>query len=184
MTEETRIEPHQCQVEELNTLTKQRKREVDFRQNHDRQLRQQNNVRNNREFDAIPRIEYQELEIDGLKRLKYSAGVKVKNSKLERHETFQGVLPIFTAKSPNWKAIRSETAPLVAEYAVQGERRAIKIPGACCRHDRIRNVRNGLAVVTAAMPAEVASTASCPSCRTSQQGKKIIICEYCGFIRR
>ncbi|MFR7965482.1 MAG: hypothetical protein ACLU5I_07865 [Alistipes finegoldii] len=56
-----------------NTLTKQRKREVDQAKiligNY---KEQQNNVRNNREFDAITKeIEYQELEIElAEKRLK------------------------------------------------------------------------------------------------------------------
>ena len=55
-----------AEIEELNTLTKQRKREVDQAKiligNY---KEQQNNVRNNREFDAITKeIEYQELEIE------------------------------------------------------------------------------------------------------------------------
>lgn len=50
----------------LNALSKQRKREVDQAKiligNY---KEQQNNVRNNREFDAISKeIEYQELEIE------------------------------------------------------------------------------------------------------------------------
>ena len=51
---------HQCRNRGLNTLTKQRKREVDQAKiligNY---KEQQNNVRNNREFDAITKeIEY------------------------------------------------------------------------------------------------------------------------------
>ena len=62
----TRIEHINAEIEELNTLTKQRKREVDQAKimigNY---KEQQNNVRNNREFDAINKeIEYQELEIE------------------------------------------------------------------------------------------------------------------------
>ena len=52
----TRIEHINAEIEELNTLTKQRKREVDQAKimigNY---KEQQNNVRNNREFDASPR---------------------------------------------------------------------------------------------------------------------------------
>ena len=62
----TRIEHINGEIEELNALTKQRKREVDQAKiligNY---KEQQNNVRNNREFDAITKeIEYQELEIE------------------------------------------------------------------------------------------------------------------------
>lgn len=50
----TRIEHINAEIEELNTLTKQRKREVDqARIMIGNYKEQQNNVRNNREFDAI-----------------------------------------------------------------------------------------------------------------------------------
>ena len=69
----TRIENINAEIEELNSLTRQRKREVDQAKimigNY---KEQQNNVRNNREYDAITKeIEYQELEIElAEKRLK------------------------------------------------------------------------------------------------------------------
>ena len=79
---QTRIDKINGEIEELNTLTKQRKRETDQAKiliaNY---KEQQNNVRNNREFDAITKeIEYQELEIElADKRLKeYAAGIKSK----------------------------------------------------------------------------------------------------------
>ena len=68
-----RVENINAEIEELNALSKQRKREVDQAKiligNY---KEQQNNVRNNREFDAITKeIEYQELEIElAEKRLK------------------------------------------------------------------------------------------------------------------
>ena len=62
----TRIDNINAEIEELNTLTKQRKREVDQAKIMIANYKeQQNNVRNNREFDAINKeIEYQELEIE------------------------------------------------------------------------------------------------------------------------
>lgn len=79
-----RVENINAEIEELNALSKQRKREVDQAKiligNY---KEQQNNVRNNREFDAISKeIEYQELEIElAEKRLKeYAAGIKVKKA--------------------------------------------------------------------------------------------------------
>ena len=74
----TRIENINAEIEEIKALTNQRKREVDqARIMIGNYKEQQNNVRNNREYDAITKeIEYQELEIElAEKRLKeYSAG--------------------------------------------------------------------------------------------------------------
>ena len=82
-----RVENINAEIEELNALSKQRKREVDQAKiligNY---KEQQNNVRNNREFDAISKeIEYQELEIElAEKRLKeYAAGIKVKKAQVD-----------------------------------------------------------------------------------------------------
>ena len=92
----TRIDNINAEIEELNTLTKQRKREVDQAKiligNY---KEQQNNVRNNREFDAISKeIEYQELEIElAEKRLKeYAAGIKVKKAQVEETEALMADL--------------------------------------------------------------------------------------------
>ncbi len=86
----TRIENVNAEVEELNALTKQRKREIDqARIQIGNYKEQQNNVRNNREYDAITKeIEYQELEIElAEKRLKeYAAGIRGKKAQLEEAE--------------------------------------------------------------------------------------------------
>ena len=121
----TRIDNINAEIEELNTLTKQRKREVDQAKiligNY---KEQQNNVRNNREFDAITKeIEYQELEIElAEKRLKeYSAGVKAKKLQLEEAENLSVERAAdLAAKKAELEGIEAETAPLVAEYAAQG----------------------------------------------------------------
>ena len=85
-----RVENINAEIEELNALSKQRKREVDQAKiligNY---KEQQNNVRNNREFDAISKeIEYQELEIElAEKRLKeYAAGIHQGGLKYGRPE--------------------------------------------------------------------------------------------------
>ena len=87
---QTRIDNINAEIEELNALTKQRKREVDQAKimigNY---KEQQNNVRNNREFDAITKeIEYQELEIElAEKRLReYAGAMKGKKLQLEEAE--------------------------------------------------------------------------------------------------
>ena len=122
----TRIEHINAEIEELNTLSKQRKREVDQAKimigNY---KEQQNNVRNNREFDAITKeIEYQELEIElAEKRLKeYAAGVKVKKAQLEEAEALSKERTAdLGAKKAELEGIEAETAPLVAEYSVQAD---------------------------------------------------------------
>ena len=122
----TRIEHVNAEIEELNTLTKQRKREVDQAKimigNY---KEQQNNVRNNREFDAISKeIEYQELEIElAEKRLKeYAAGIKGKKLQLEEAENLSKERAAdLAAKKAELDGIEAETAPQVAEYEAQLE---------------------------------------------------------------
>lgn len=151
----TRIEHINAEIEELNTLTKQRKREVDqARIMIGNYKEQQNNVRNNREFDAISKeIEYQELEIElAEKRLKeYAAGIKAKKLQLEEAEGLvEGRAADLQAKKAELDGIEAETAPQVAEYEAQEARAKEKIDERLlAAYERIRrNVRNGLAVVT------------------------------------
>ena len=185
----TRIDHINAEIEELNNLTKQRKREVDqARIMIGNYKEQQNNVRNNREFDAISKeIEYQELEIElAEKRLKeYAAGVKAKKLQLEEAE---GVLAERTAdltdKKSELDGIEAETAPLVAEYEAQEARAKEKIDERLLTaYERIRrNVRNGLAVVTVKRDACGGCFNRIPPQRQVdiRQGKKITVCEYCG----
>ena len=187
----TRIEHINAEIEELNTLSKQRKREVDQAKimigNY---KEQQNNVSNNREFDAITKeIEYQELEIElAEKRLKeYAAGVKVKKAQLEEAEALSKERTAdLGAKKAELEGIEAETAPLVAEYSVQADGVKEKIDERLlAAYERIRrNVRNGLAVVTVKRDACGGCFNRIPPQRQVdiRQGKKIIICEYCGRI--
>lgn len=187
----TRIDNISAEIEELNALVKQRKREVDQAKilitNY---KEQQNNVRNNREFDAITKeIEYQELEIElAEKRLKeYSAGVKVKKAQLEEAETVMNDRAIdLTAKKTELATIEAETAPQIAEFNVQAERAQSKIDVRLLQaYHRIRtNVLNGLAVVTVRRDACGGCFNRIPPQRQVEirQSKKIIICEYCGRV--
>ena len=132
----TRIDNINAEIEELNTLTKQRKREVDQAKiligNY---KEQQNNVRNNREFDAITKeIEYQELEIElAEKRLKeYAAGVKAKKLQLEEAEAVaEGRAADLAAK--NWKGSKPKPHPRSqsTKYRPTGSRP--RSTSACCR---------------------------------------------------
>lgn len=187
----TRVDHINSEIEELNALTKQRKREIDQAKimigNY---KEQQNNVRNNREFDAISKeIEYQELEIElAEKRLKeYAAGIKTKKLQLEEAENLSKDRSAdLAAKKAELDGIEAETAPQVAEYEAQREQVRAKIDERLlAAYDRIRrNVRNGLAVVTVKRDACGGCFNRIPPQRQVdiRQGKKIIVCEYCGRI--
>ena len=187
----TRIENVNAEVEELNALTKQRKREIDqARIQIGNYKEQQNNVRNNREYDAITKeIEYQELEIElAEKRLKeYAVAVKGKKLQLEEAENLgQERAADLDAKKNELQGIEAETAPQVAEFSAQAEAVKAKIDERLLTaYDRIRrNVHNGLAVVTVKRDACGGCYNRIPPQRQVdiRQGKKIIICEYCGRI--
>ena len=187
----SRIEHINAEIDELNTLTKQRKREVDQAKiliaNY---KEQQNNVRNNREFDAISKeIEYQELEIElADKRLKeYAAGVKAKKAQLEEAEAVvEERTKDLEAKKAELESIEAETAAQVEDFARQADAAKARIDERLlAAYDRIRgNVRNGLAVVTVKRDACGGCFNRIPPQRQVdiRQGKKIIICEYCGRI--
>ena len=187
----TRIEHINAEIEELNSLTKQRKREVDQAKimigNY---KEQQNNVRNNREYDAISKeIEYQKLEIElAEKRLKeYAGGIKAKKLQLEEAENQMKEREAdLAAKKAELEGIEAETAPLVEEYGVQEAQAKEKIDERLlAAYERIRrNVRNGLAVVTVKRDACGGCFNRIPPQRQAdiRQGKKIIVCEYCGRI--
>ena len=188
---QTRIDKINGEIEELNTLTKQRKRETDQAKIMIANYKeQQNNVRNNREYDAITKeIEYQELEIElAEKRLKeYAAGIKTKKTLLEEAEALgQERAADLEAKKSELEGIEAETAPQVAEFSAQAEKIKAKIDDRLLTaYDRIRrNVRNGLAVVTVKRDACGGCYNRIPPQRQVdiRQGKKIIICEYCGRI--
>ena len=122
----TRIGNINAEMEEINALTKQRRREIDQAQiNIAKYNEQQNNVRNNREFDAITKeIEYQELEIAlAEKRLKeYAAATKVKKAALENTEALLAERSIdLNAKKTELESIESETEDQVKELAAQAE---------------------------------------------------------------
>ncbi len=187
----TRIENINAEIEELNSLTKQRKREVDqakIQISHYKE--QQYNVRNNREYDAITKeIEYQELEIElAEKRLKeYAGAIKVKKNQLEEAEAAAAERGIdLAAKKAELESIEAETADQVASLEAQAEKAKVKIDERLlAAYGRIRSsVRNGLAVVTVKRDACGGCFNRIPPQRQAdvRQGKKLIVCEYCGRI--
>ena len=187
----TRIDNINNEVEELNSLIKQRKREVDQSKIQIAHYKeQQNNVRNNREYDSITKeIEYQELEIElAEKRLKeHNAAIKSKKVQLEEAEAVVADRNIdLTAKKTELESIEAETADQVAALEAKAVKAMVKIDERLLTaYNRIRrSVRNGLAVVTVQRDACGGCFNRIPPQRQAdvRQGKKLIVCEYCGRI--
>lgn len=187
----TRIDNINAEIEELNTLTRQRKREVDeSRIKIGNYKEQQNNVRNNREYDAITKeIEYEELEIElAEKRLReYAGAIKAKKALLEDADAVASERAAdLKLKKDELESIEAETAPQVAALEAQADEAKVKIDERLIvAYNRIRkNVRNGLAVVTVKRDACGGCFNHIPPQRQAdiRQGKKIIVCEYCGRI--
>ena len=187
----TRIDNINNEVEELNSLIKQHKREIDQAKisiSHYKE--QQNNVRNNREYDSITKeIEYQELEIQlAEKRLKErNAAIKSKRVQLEEAEAVVADRNIdLTAKKTELESIEAETADQVAALEAKAVKAKTKIDERLLTaYNRIRrSVRNGLAVVTVQRDACGGCFNRIPPQRQAdvRQGKKLIVCEYCGRI--
>ena len=187
----TRIENINAEIEELNSLSRQRKREIDQAKimigNY---KEQQNNVRNNREFDAITKeIEYQELEIElAEKRLKeHTAQIKTKKAVIDETNALVEERNIdYKAKKEELVSIEAETAQQVADLMAKAEKAKQPIDERLLTaYNRIRsNVRNGLAVVTVTRDACGGCFNRIPPQRQVdiRQGKKFIVCEYCGRI--
>ena len=179
------------EIDELNQLTRQRKRESDeagalivkYEE-------QQKNVRNNREFDALAKeIDYQKLEIDLVnKRLKeYSAAIKAKKAQAEEAEAIVADRMLDLEQKQNELAgIEAETAAQIDALRVQEAEAAAKIDDRMLTaYRRIRkNMHNGLAVVTVKRDACGGCFNRIPPQRQVdiRQNKKIIVCEYCGRI--
>lgn len=188
---QTRIDKINSEIEELTALTRQRKREAEeAKMMIDKYEQQQNNVRNNREFDAISKeIEYQKLEIElSSKRLKeYSADVKVKKKMADDAEQLKAERTIdLNNKKGELSTIETETAEEIAKLRVEEAEAQSKIDERLLSaYKRIRkNMRNGLAVVTVKRDACGGCYNRIPPQRQVdiRQNKKIIVCEYCGRI--
>ena len=188
---DTRIANITAEVDELNKATKQYKDAIDQSKTLIAKYEgQQDNVRNNREFDALSKeIEYQKLEIElSEKRIK-EAGVDVKLKK-KAIEDAQEVLAErkvdLEAKQKELEGIDQETSKEMEALTAQSQRAAAKIDDRLlAAYKRIRhNVRNGLAVVTVKRDACGGCYNRIPPQRQMdiRMSKKVIVCEYCGRI--
>ena len=151
---------------------------------------QSENVKNNREFEAINK----ELEMQGLEIKLAEKHIKDANEELiEKSEVLEKAKKAIAGKEKNLEHKKGELDKIVAD--TEKEENQLKSQVSTAREsveerllasfDRIRNsYRNGLAVV----PIERESCGGCfntiPPQRQSEikQHKKIIVCENCGRI--
>ncbi|GHV02445.1 hypothetical protein FACS1894159_11290 [Bacteroidia bacterium] len=188
---ETRIANIAQEIDQLNSLTGQRKTGIEEAKSMiTRYKEQQDNVRNNREFDSLSKeIEYQNLEIElSEKRLKeYAAEIKVKKKMIEDSQVVIDDRKMdYTEKKSELESIEQETAKSVEDLKKQAEKAKMKIDQRLLTaYERIRgNVYNGLAVVTVKRDACGGCFNGIPPQRQAEiaTNKKIIVCEYCGRI--
>ncbi len=187
----TRLANIKGEIDEVEGLIRQRNREIDESRIQIANYKEQhNNVRNNREWDAINKeIEYKELEIElAEKRLKEYAVTIVEKQAL--YESTQAILSEhevdLNAKREELDRIEQETEGQVSELTAKGEASKSCIDERLLvAYNSIRSgVRNGLAVVTIRRNACGGCFNRIPPQRQVEirQGKKIIVCEYCGRI--
>ena len=152
--------------------------------------KQQDNVKNNREFEAINKeIEMQELEVKLNEKHIKDAGFELKdrmNSRLKTEERIKDLEEALKAKRAELEKITADTEKEEQVLAGKSEDAKAKVDSRLLlAYDRIRDsYRNGLAVV----PIVRDSCGGCfnviPPQRQSEirQHKKIIVCEHCGRI--
>lgn len=152
--------------------------------------KQQNNVKNSREFEAINKeMELQELEIKACDKKIKDANIE-KDEQVKMREGIQEQIlskqELLALKAAELKKISEETEKEEAELLVQRAKAEAAVePRLLLAYSRIRqNFRNGLAVVAV----ERDSCGGCynviPPQRQSdiRLRKKMIVCEHCGRI--
>lgn len=188
---ETRIDNH---IQEIQSLEKQiADKQIAIKESQNlikRYEEQQNNVRNNREYDALTKeIEFQSLEIQ-------LAEKRIREFSMQ-HEKYtveiENAQNILQERRNDLELKRSELADIVTETELEEKELMRKSESQqkfiedrlLLAYKRIRkNARNGLAVVTVERDACGGCFSAIPPQRQLdiRMHRKIIVCEYCGRI--
>ncbi|GAA4782369.1 C4-type zinc ribbon domain-containing protein [Olivibacter ginsenosidimutans] len=188
---ETRMEKIRSELDDLEDAIVNRKNMIKEAQTAIRKYESQlNEVKNNREYDAITKeIEIQGLEIQVCEKKIREHEFEIKN-KTEVYEKTEGDLEErkkdLSVKKEELDTITSETQKDEDTLLARAEDAASKIEERLLiAYNRLRNnAKNGLAVVTI-------DRDSCSGCHNQippqrqldiRQRKKIIVCEHCGRI--
>ncbi len=188
---ETRLKNYEEAIEELNTNISNKKNEIkDAQASIDKYKKQQENVRNNREYEALSKeIEFQTLEIELREKQIKESKEQIDKRKKELEEAQKEV----DERKSDLDDKKKELDSIVEETEKDEERlkkKSEKIqeiiePRLLNAYKRIRdNARNGLAVVTVERDACGGCFNKIPPQRQLdiRSRKKIIVCEYCGRI--
>ena len=188
---QTRIDKYNTDIVDMDKAIEAEKIKIEeSRAKIAKNTEQQNNVRNNREFDALSKeVEFQTLEIELSEKhiREYSADVKIKREEVEvaNNQCAERQFDLTQKKA--------ELDEIVAETRQEEERLREKAkeletlidPRLFTAFKRIRkNARNGLAVVSVERDACGGCFNKIPPQRQMdiRMRKKIIVCEYCGRI--
>ena len=188
---ETRIENLKVELGELDKTSSTRKMDIKKAEEAIKKYSEQlDNVRNNREYDALSKeIEFQKLEIElQEKRIPEAQKAKAEKEALmeESKKRYEDKVSDLEAKKGELNDIINETHKDEESLETKSEELAATIDERLLTaYRRIRsNARNGLAVVTVDRDACGGCFNKIPPQRQLdiRSRKKIIVCEYCGRI--
>ena len=187
----TRIEKYQNDISTLNNNISDKKNAIEeARAKIAKKEEEKNNVRNNREFDALTKeIEFQSLEIELCEKNINDYTKEIKN----KTEELTNAQERLNDREIDLKQKKAELNEIIAETKQEEETLLLKAkdlealiePRLLTAFKRIRkNARNGLAVVTVERDACGGCFNKIPPQRQLdiRMRKKIIVCEYCGRI--
>ena len=188
---ETRIENLKVELGELDKTSSTRKMDIKKAEEAIKKYSEQlDNVRNNREYDALSKeIEFQKLEIElQEKRIREAQKAKAEKEALmeESKKRYEDKVSDLEANKGELNDIINETHKDEESLQTKSEELAATIDERLLTaYRRIRsNARNGLAVVTVDRDACGGCFNKIPPQRQLdiRSRKKIIVCEYCGRI--
>ena len=188
---ETRLENLRTEIGEADKSVEQKKIEISKSEELIKKYSEQlDNVRNNREYDALSKeVEFQKLEIE----LQQKRIREAQKAKSEKEEALEIASRQYEEKKADLEAKKAELEDIIAETH-KDEEELIKKSEQLSHnieerlltaYKRIRsNARNGLAVVTVDRDACGGCFNNIPPQRQLdiRSRKKIIVCEYCGRI--
>lgn len=188
---ETRLENLKAEISEADKNVSQKKLEISKAEELVKKYTEQlDNVRNNREYDALSKeVEFQKLEIE-LQQKRIREALKIKSEKEEALEIssrqYEEKKADLDAKKTELEDIIAETHKDEEDLIKKSEQLSQNIDERLTMaYKRIRsNARNGLAVVTVDRDACGGCFNNIPPQRQLdiRSRKKIIVCEYCGRI--
>ena len=188
---ETRIENLKVELGELDKTSSTRKMDIKKAEEAIKKYSEQlDNVRNNREYDALSKeIEFQKLEIElQEKRIREAQKAKAEKEALmeESKKRYEDKVSDLEAKKGELNDIINETHKDEESLQTKSEELAATIDERLLTaYRRIRsNARNGLAVVTVDRDACGGCFNKIPPQRQLdiRSRKKIIVCDQCGLI--